>query len=393
MDEKRKEELISSAVNMEIEVTDPKHVNLQGYRKIPLTEVAGLGAAVTSLLPNFRTAKMSMTYSGKGFYCCHLKDGVAGTLAKAKDGSGYLGAVTNKGKIVGQARFEKANIHINETIKMPMNPYGIFISLALLDINDKINNIEKLGKDILNYQREKDQAEQQANFESLMDVYNKFKYNVKNEKWQMLKYADVQNIKRDTNAKMKLWKSQIQDHLNKCGSIHNRTQVQDIINQVQEDLQSYRLGVYMYALASFLETLLLGNFSKDYLQSVVQDIHDVNAKYQELNWECVYHLKKISSSSVESVALNGIAGLSHNVGAGIHHIPLINKSPVDKTLKGFGQDIRDFENRQVNDQLDEFYQMDSHASHFEEEIRQISDLYNSPVDLIMDDQNVYLKVE
>ena len=67
-------------------------------------------------------------------------------MAKAKDGSGFLGTIVNNG-IVGQSRLQKVDsIPVNCNTILPINPMFIATAIALKSIDMKLDAIKENRK-------------------------------------------------------------------------------------------------------------------------------------------------------------------------------------------------------------------------------------------------------
>ncbi len=395
-DDKKKEEIIKAATSMEFHPVEVMNQDkaYKGYKKIPLTEISGLGSMFAEMVPSLRTVTTTTTANVEGLWKCTFPDGVKGTLAQFKDGSGYLGTIMNNG-IAGQARWNPAGpVSATQSIVAPISPVSMFMAAALIEINHKLDNIQKTAEDILNYLQEKDRAIQKANYEELLDVYNKFKYNLTDINWQMLKYNEVQNIRRESSAQIKQLHSQIEKTMDKHDFFHFEQQTKDMVEKVQSDFYYYRLGVFMYSFATFLEVLLHGNFDKEYLASVNMDIAKIEQEYKKFYDECYSEMEHSSTSTIESKALKGISEAAANAGKFIHGIPVIEKGPVDEFLTDAGKKVGDYNKKHTTKLLEKFSEKnDSGAKQFENGIKNISRQYNSPMEIFVDKDNVYIKLD
>lgn len=395
-DDKKKEEIVKVATSMEfypVEAADQSKSH-KGYKKIPLTEISGLGSMFAEMVPSLRTVTTTTTAHVEGLYKCTFPDGVKGTLAQFKDGSGSLGTIMNNNKIVGQARWNPAGpVSATQSVVAPISPVSMFMAAALIEINHKLDKIQKTAEDILDYLQEKDRAIQRANYEELLDVYNKFKYNHSDKNWKILKYNEVQNIRRESSAQIIQLRSRIEKIMDKQTPVHFEQQTRDMVANVQGDFYYYRLGVFMYSFATFLEVLLHGNFDKDYLVSINKDIAKIEREYEKFYDECYIEMEHSSTSTIESKALKGISEAAANAGKFIHGIPVIEKGPVDDFLTDAGKKVGDFNKNRTTKMLEKFCEKnDSGAKQFENEIRNISRQYNSPMEILVDKDNVYIKL-
>ena len=101
--------------------------------KLKKEDLVSVGGPITALASELGKLAINPS-SNEGLYRCVFPDGVSGTLAQAKDGSGYLGAIINNG-IVGQARWIPAQ---GSATTIPINPATIAIAITLVGINGKM---------------------------------------------------------------------------------------------------------------------------------------------------------------------------------------------------------------------------------------------------------------
>lgn len=319
LDEDKKREIQKAAAGMEfipaeITMTEKK----SHYKKIPLTEISGLGAEFAEMMPAFRTITSTTTANVSGLYRCTIPKGVSGTLAKAKDGSGYLGTIMNNG-IKGQARWNPVDkVSATKSIVAPIDPVSIFMVAVTVEMSQKLDKIEKLGNEIFDYLKAQDRAKLESNYEALINVYSNFKNNLNDEKWQILKYNDVQTIKRETSAQVKVLRSQIEKTIDRHDLVHNELQASDLVNKVQNQFYYYRLGVFMYAFASFIEALLQGNFEEGNLKAIQKDISKYNQNYEKFYKDCYKKLERYSNTTVASQTLKAISNASGQMLSLIH---------------------------------------------------------------------------
>lgn len=393
---KSKDEIIQAAVGMDFHpVKRKENIDLDRYVKIPMTEFSGLGAMFAEMSPAFRTVTMTTRVNTKGLYRCVFPEGVSGYLADFKNGSGQLGTIINKNGIAGQAHWHRVHsIFKEQTFSVPVSPLNMFMAAAIIGMDRKLDQVQKLGEEILNYQKEKDKAEQEANFEELLDVYDKYKYNLEDKDWQRLKYNDVQNIRRSTLARMKQLHTQIEKSMDKHDLVHNTLQTNLMVNDVQKNFQMYRLADYMYSFATFLEVILQGNFSRDYLNAIYKDINEQAEDYRNFYMECHSKLEHSSKTTVGSKLLQGFAKLSGDAGRTLHKIPIVEKGPLDEALVDAEKSVNAYSDKMTERTLQEFTDnMQSGAEQFSESVQNINSLYNSPMEVLVDGENVYLKTE
>lgn len=391
----RKDEIIKAATSMEfhpVEFSDSR--KLQEYQKIPMSDISGLGSIFAEMIPGLRTVTKTTTINAQGLYRCTFPSGIAGRLAEFNDGSGSLGTIINSNGIVGQARWNPAGtVSATQSFTVPVSPASIFMAVAMIQINHKLDKIQKLGEDILNYQKERDRAKQEANFEELVSIYNKLKYNIQDQKWHEVSYVAVQSMRRETVSQIKLLRSQIEGYLDKHDLIHSKQNTAQMMQNVQNDFQLYRLGVFMYSFATYLMAILHENFLQDYLKLVCDDIEKYATGYRLFYTDCYNKLERSSQTSLESKFVKGVANVSSTAGKIIHSIPVVEKGPIDEKLMDAGKALHNYDRQQTEKAMKDFKEnRTSGARQFEDGIEEISRLYNSPMEVLLDQNNVYIKL-
>ncbi len=369
--------------------------DLDTYKKFPFSDISGLGAIFSELSPTFRTITKKTTANVKGLYKCRFPEGVQGYLARFKGSKDNLGTIINKSGFAGQAHWTPVNkVSATEVITAPINPISVFIAAELMEMNHKLDDIKALGEEILSYQKDKDRAAQEANYEELINIYRNYQYNLDDKNWQTVKDVLVQRIRLDTSARIKQLQLEISKALDKHDIIHYQQQSKEMIQKVQENFILYRLAVYMYSFATFLETLFEANFSAEYLSSIQKDIHKVATDYFSDYTKAFSILEHSSNTTVLSNLLNGFATVAKGTGEIIHQIPFIEKGPVDEWLISAGDSINGLTKEQTEKALKQFKEnYASGAKQFSDAIEDIKELYNNPVTVMIDDNNMYLKID
>ena len=120
-----------------------KEAALKDHTKLSFSEFSALGVAFASLPETFRT--VTQTVDTDGLYRCVFPDGVTGKLAAFKDGSGNLGTIMDGNNIVGQAHWIKADSQVMTTT-IPYNPTVLFMAMALMSIDKKLDKIQETQK-------------------------------------------------------------------------------------------------------------------------------------------------------------------------------------------------------------------------------------------------------
>ena len=146
--------------------------------RIPFAELATLGAGLSKLPEAARTITQTVsTGSGEALYRCVFPEGVSGTLAQAKDGSGYLGAIMDDG-VAGQARWIPVQPGATTvSTVVPFDPVTLAVTVALASVNAKLDKIQETQQQILDFLKRDKESEQVGDLKSLVDILKRYKYN------------------------------------------------------------------------------------------------------------------------------------------------------------------------------------------------------------------------
>lgn len=118
------------------------------YKMDDLSTLGSGFAIVANELSN--TAK-SAPSDKEVLYRCVFQKGVTGHLAEFKDGSGYTGTIVNETGLTGQARW----IPVEGTEQvLQFNPTTLIIAIALMNINQKLDQIVATQEEILKFLHE-----------------------------------------------------------------------------------------------------------------------------------------------------------------------------------------------------------------------------------------------
>lgn len=205
-----------------------------------------------------------------------------------------------------------------------------------MNVEKKLDDIRKTQEEILEFLEARERASLQGNLNTLADVLSNFKYNWNSDTYKANKHILVQDIKRDSEASIVLYRDQIAQQMQRRSRIHSDQEVHGILKKLGTRLQDYQLALYLYSYSSFLEVLLLGNFTQPYLESVEKRISDYALQYRELYTSCYNLLEEYSKSSIQAGVMSGLASAGKLLGKAVSKVPVISNSQLDKNLLAAG---------------------------------------------------------
>ena len=274
-----------------------KEAALKDHTKFSFSEISTLGVAFSSLLETFRT--VTQTVDADGLYRCVFPDGVTGKLAAFKDGSGNLGTIMDGNNIVGQAHWIKADSQVMTTT-IPYNPTVLFMAMALMSIDKKLDKIQETQKEILRFLELDKESQIRGDLNTLTEILNNYKYNWDNELYKKSKLDLVQHVKRTASGNIDFYQNKIIASSAKKKGIHVNKNAESLLVELDNLFKNYQLSLYIYAFAYFLEVMLMGNFDKQYLDNVASEIEKRSIDYRTLYSDCYQHIDEYTKSTIEA---------------------------------------------------------------------------------------------
>lgn len=358
--------------------------------KLPIDQIALLGAGVASMLPALRTVTQTVTANSTGMY--RLANAAVGdSLKLAKDGS-FWGALKSAG---GKSKMAKLvstdSVSTTATATMPINPATIMMAAALVSIEQKLDAIAETQKQILSFLEAEKEAQIEGDIKTLMGMIQKYKYNWNNSEYTSNHHKQVLDIKRSAEQNIILYQKQVAGKMHTNSVLFFNPAVTSTKDNLEKSFHYYRLSLYTYAFSSFLEVMLLGNFNSDYIAQVSSKIRDYAYRYREFYTECYNRLEQLAQSSIESSVLKGLGSVAKAMGNLIGNTPMIKDGPVDEWLIQSGVNLEHSASDHLKQMLIQFAEIrDPGCTTFIENLNYIDRIYNQTADLCFDKYNIYL---
>lgn len=158
-----------------------------------------------------------------------------------------------------------------------------------------------------------------------------------------------------------------------------------------DDFKEYRLALYLFSFAYFEEVLLQENYDAPYLEAITKKIDEYAFQYRELYTTAFTKIEGYTRSSLQAKGLGGLSAVTKAAGEAIAKIPVISKSQLDENLIGAGERLESFGDRRVQTRMRQLVdQQSSCIRPFVENIETIGRLYNRPMALVFNGEDLYL---
>ena len=352
---------------------------------IPIAQLSLLGAGVQSLIPALNTVTQSTDIGASGGLYRLLNDGGNG-LKQAK--GGFLWGATQESKM---GKFTQVD-SVTQTVKttMPIDPTKMMMAVALASIEKQLDDIKETQRQILLFLETEKESEIEADVETLVSVINKYKYNWDNEQYIRSNHKLILDIQRTARKNMISYQKTVADILNSNQLIVAQSAVKSTLNDLLKKFKYYRLSLYSYALASFLEIMLSKNFKEEYVAEIKSEIEKQSFDYRELYDKCSAHLEKMTTSSIETNVMKGIGNASRAVGGFLGGISFL-KGSVDNFLRDSADNLTKNANSIEAETVAQFNEVSSPSTKvFVDRIDDIIRIYNHTEVIYFDKDLIYL---
>ena len=140
--------------------------------------------------------------------------------------------------------------------------------------------------------------------------------------------------------------------------------------------------------------MLCENFKESKLESVLQTIEDESVRYRELYTRCYDVIDAYAKKAADTVALGALSKAAKTTGETIAASLAGKYVNIDNMLMSSGDSIEKFSERQTARLLKKLRVAKSlDVVPFEESVKAINAIYNRPVQIAADAENIYLLPE
>jgi hypothetical protein len=357
---------------------------------MPIAELATLGAGVASLLPAFRTVTQTTTVHADGLY--RLANAAVGdTLKMAKNGNFWAAFKTADGTSKFAQLQSAAFVPASTTMIMPIDPATVMMAVALFSIEQKLDSIEEMERQILSFLEIEKEAEIEADLETLSSIIKKYKFNWDNEHFVASNHKLVLDIERTARKHINSYQKKVTDVLNSKKLLVSHGQVSAALNDLLRKFRYYRLSVYIFAMATFIELILSGDFKEENIRCARNEIETTSATYRDIFGRCSVYLEKLSDTAFETNLLKGLGTASKAVGKAIEHIPVVSQGPVDEFLQGRGQQMSESALQLEKKTVGAFAEPSNPGvGIFVEKMDDLTRIYGQTKEIYFDDKRIYL---
>ena len=317
---------------------------------------------------------------GSGIY---FVDTGGKSMFQMKDSKEFIGSLKTEEGLVGggQARIKQ----------LVCNPTMIFVAVSMANMDKKLDSINELQKQMMEFLVQKEKSELRGNLATLQEIYDQYKINFENKTFLSGSYKKILDIKQASEQKIDFYRNQISKEIEKKEFFHRNKSVKKQLEYVTDQFNEYQMALYILGFASSLEICLIGNYDETYLNNLSSKLEKYSYEYLELYTKSYEKIEAYSSKSVESNILKGISGTTKFMGKTVEKIPLVNRGLIDEALIAAGEKIKDVNSDMLNKKMNLLTENKENVMKpFIDNINTVNEFYNKPLKLVIDSENLYL---
>lgn len=357
---------------------------------VPIAELSALGAGVSSLIPALNTVTQTTTIAADGLYTL-ANAGVGDVLKVAKNGN-FWGAFKTADGASKFAQLQAAG-PISATTKtaVAFNPATMMMAVALFSIEQELGKIEEMQKQIISFLEIENEAQIEGDVETLMSIVRKYKLTWDNERDVNNNHKLVLDIQRTARKNMIAYQKKVADAVEKKQIIVAQTNVKQTLSDLEKKFKYYRLSLYTFSMASFMEIMLSGNFKEEYIAGIKDEISEMTGLYRTLFDRSSLYLEKMGGGVLEANVLKGVGTAGKAVGKLIGSIPLIKEGPIDEFLLDSGSQLTKNAARMKKGAVHRFAVVSNPGTQvFMEKMEDMIMIYNHTEQICFDKKRIYL---
>ena len=357
---------------------------------VPIAELATLGVGVSSLIPALHTVTTTTTIATDGLYRIANR-AVGDTLKMAKNGNAWGAMKTAAGGSKLTQLSEAGPIAATSQVTAAINPATMLMAVALYSIEKQLGEIEATQKQILSFLEIGDEANAEADVETLTELIANYKHNWDNALYVQNSHKMVMDIKRAARRNMIAYQKKAEELVTVKKLVVTQGQVKSTLADLEKRFKYYKLSLYTYALASMMEIMLGGNYNEMYISGIKDEIEKLTEAYRSLFEKSSRYLEALGSSALESNVLKGVGTAGKAVGKLIGSIPLVKEGQVDEFLLDSGAHIKESAVDMEKEAVHRFAAVGNPCTAvFVDKLDDMIQIYNHTDEICFDDKQIYL---
>ena len=365
-------------------------INNNNVLCVPIGKLSALGSGISSLMPQFNTITHTTTMNTNGLY--RIANAAAGdTLKIARNGNAWGAMKTALGGSKMAQLKEVGSISSTTQSVAAFNPETIMMAVALYSIEKELAEIAEMQKKILRFLEIESESQIEADVESMMGIISNYKYNWDNKLSVANNHNLVIDIQNRARKNMIAYQKKVMDIISSKKFVVAQKKINSTFVELEKKFNYYRLSLYIFSMASFMEIMLSENFKEEYITNVKEEVKILSATYREQFRRASIYLEGLGNVSVEAKVVKSIGTAGRAVGKLMGNTPVIKESPVDEFLQDKGASLEKNGIEMKRAAVKRFAAVGNPRTRvFVEKMEDMIQIYNHTSQICFDNENIYL---
>ena len=354
--------------------------------KVPLDKITELGPLATSSIETLKTIMKNNPSNGKKMYRV-TNLGRNDKLKMLKDGKSFWGTIKRGDGSTSFAKFKE----VNPSNVMVVDPTMIMVTAALYSIEKELGEIKELTQKILTFLENEKEAQIETDLELLKKIMTEAKYNDGNDKFMITYCNQIADIVRNAHTNIKTYKRKNKDTLSKANLFTTDGSMKTMLGDLLNIFKYYRLSLFIYSFATYLEIFLNGNFKSEYMLQKRDYINELVSDYNVEFENALEYVKNNAGKTLKGNILSGLGSASNAVG---NLVEKVKEGSVDTWLHEKSDSLKQTSETIKDSYVAEFETMrETNVKMFICQIEYLDQIYNKTTDIYFDQENIYLQMQ
>ena len=353
--------------------------------QIPIDKISDLGPFAISSLDTIKTVIESNPPSkGKMYRVTNLSKN--DTLKSVRNGNAFWGAIKKED---GSSTIAKLK-EVKPSAVNSVDPAMLMMTATLYNIEKELSEIKELTKKILDFLESEKEAQIEADLELLKKIMIEAKYNAGNDKFTFTYCGQIAAIVRNAQKNIITYKEKVENELSKTKLFTTDGNMKTILNDMLKTFKYYRLSLFIYSFATYLELYLNGNFKSEYMLEKRDSLNELLNTYNEKYNKALEYIKKNANKSLMGNVLSGLGNAGNVVG---NLVEKVKDGSVDNWIHEKSDNLKKSGKNIKENYIVEFDKMkDTNAEMFIKQIEKLEQLFNKTTEIYFDKENIYLQM-
>ena len=275
-----------------------------------------------------------------------------------------------------------------------LNPAILMMTVALYSIESQLEDIAETQRQILSFLEVEKESEIEANVETLMNILQKYKNNWNNQKFLASYHKMVLDIQKESRGNIIGFQKKVNDIISSRQLLLASKNVNSTLKNLEKKFNYYKLSLYTFALSSFLEIMLSGNFNEEYVAGIRDEIRKMSMDYRDLFAKSSIKLETMSKAAIDTAILKGLGTAGSKVGSMAKSLPrpkLKKNESVAENKKSKKKEIKKID--KTDQRVKTFASLSNPGTGpITDRMDDIIEIYNHTDSIYFDKDNIYLAI-